>query len=216
MGDDTILRLFDQLTAEQREQLTRQFEERDKEIAGCTAEMRKTVSKLRARGHLTHEAIWNACLFINVVSHDLSILIHALAFERDEWRRRFIARSLALVLYEVAEDIPAVLGKRFQKAMLRLRATDELRSNLRAAQKNVTQFWDANHDYLKQIRVVSAAHRDHDAMTQLEIIDRIDLLKMLDLGLELGKHLNAVGRRAQAIMTNTAKCPPPELSITSA
>ena len=210
MGNAGALRLFDQLAEEQRQQLTDRFAERHKTFADCTTAMRETIRTLQQRGWQIHENIWTACLFVNWVAHDLSILIFDLAYERDEWRRRFIARSIALVLYEIAEDIPAVLGKNFQEALTILAVPDKLQANLRSAQKVVTNFWSSNRKLLNEIRVVSAAHRDHDAMTQLDVIDQIDPLEILRLGLELGNSLNILGAQAQAIITQTSNTRPPE------
>jgi len=200
------------LAATQKRQLRKRFTRRNQEMGQCTQSMRDTISMLDTRGWTTHRAIWNGCLYINVVSHDLSLIVYDLTYERDTWKRSFHARALALLLYEIAEDIPAVLGKKFHAALRSLDVPKEMQVALRAACKKTSEFWDEHRPLLKEIRTTAAAHRDHDAMKVLGVIDGMDLFALHGLGLNLGNVLLELGAAAQPILTFTANKQPPEMN----
>lgn len=202
---DQTLRLLDQMTDSTREELSGTFSQRHRNLERCCDVLRETLRVATERGFKSHVTIWNACLFVNTVDYDLSILVHDLAFERDEWRRRFIARSLALVIFEIAEDLPAVFGKDFRAALDALAVPVDLRRPLDVQLKAVSILWDQHRSGLKEIRTVGAAHRDHDALRLL------DLLELLGLGLEIGRVINDLGPAAQQILNYTSFVEPPEL-----
>lgn len=204
---------FDRLLDAAGQSLLRTFSARHEEIRRCTSEMRKTLEFIRQRGWKTHESIWNACLFLNRVSHDHSMLLVSLAKERDEDERRLTARKLALVLYEIAEDLPAVFGKAFRLSIETLRVPTELLSPLNDSTRKVGSFWRDHRSLLKQLRTVAAAHRDHDAVVLCNTIEGIDLFHLLKISLELGNMMNELGASAQAIVTYTASVRPPELAM---
>lgn len=178
----------------------------------CTEEFQKTILSLDDRGWETHKQLWNAALFINVVSHDLSIVVHDIIRERDDWKRRYQARALALILYEITDDVPTVLGKKFQRAMSVLSVPDDMKKNLNAEKNKFSDFWNEHRELLKEIRISVAAHRDHDAMKQLRVIERIDILDIHSLGAKLGSRLNDLGKVTQSIMAFAATTEPPELN----
>ena len=95
-----------------------------------------------------------------------------------------------------------------------------MRRSLDAALKSFRAFKGKHSKPLGEIRHFSSAHRDHDAVALMDIIERIDLFELLGLGIQFGAQLNEVGNRAQAIMTHTAGIRPPEMekgdSLTSA
>lgn len=206
-----VLDLFDQLAERNRRALTELFDARHQTFAGTTDAMVQTASKLRQRGWATHAALWNPCLFLNMVAFDLSYLLSDLAHERDAWRRRLTARHLATLLFEISEDLPGVFGRAFNKALDELRAPPELRDKFRSEMKAVSAFWNDNRGRLKEIRQVCGAHRDHDALLLHQSIAGLDLLETLQLGMELSAALNQIGNAAQAILSATAVIEPPEL-----
>ncbi|TWT85074.1 hypothetical protein CA13_65560 [Planctomycetes bacterium CA13] len=210
MTTTTTLRLFDELAASERESLTNSFDQRHDTIASTNEVILATASECRQRGWKTHEGIWNPCLFLNTVAYDLSHLVFDLAYEEDTWKRGLCARHLATLLFEIAEDMPQVFGKRFNQSIETLNVPQELRENFRSRMKGVSRFWQDHRAELKDVRTVCGAHRDHDALTMLRAISDIDLVQILRLGISLGTMLNELGSEAQAILTNTSATRPPE------
>jgi hypothetical protein len=209
--NDPTLNIFDQLAEQDQKALSAAFEKRHTTIATCGDVMKTTISTLRDRGWKTHEPIWNAALFLNTVSYDLSIGVVELVYERDVWKRRLIARSLALLLFEIGEDIPAVFGKKFRDASTALGVSEIQLNSVGAETKKVSAFWNENRALLKEIRTIAAAHRDHDAIALHESIDGIDLFGLLGLGVELSSMMNSLGAATQPIINFTSAVEPPEL-----
>jgi hypothetical protein len=133
-------------------------------------------------------------------------------YERDIWKRRLIARSLALLLFEIGEDIPAVFGKKFREASAALGVPEDQLDAIGVETKKVSVFWNENRRLLKDIRTIAAAHRDHDAIALHEAIDGIDLFELLGLGIKLGSMMNTLGAATQLIINFTAQVEPPELT----
>lgn len=208
---DPTLTMFDQLAEKEQKALSLAFEKRHVTIAACGDVMKTTICALRDRGWQTHEPIWNAALFLNTVSYDLSIGVVELVYERDVWKRRLIARSLALLLFEIGEDIPAVFGKNFREASTALGVSDNQLNAVSAETKKVSAFWNENRTLLKEIRTIAAAHRDHDAIALHKSIDSMDLFGLLGLGIKLGSMMNTLGAATQPIINFTSAVEPPEL-----
>ena len=207
---DPTLSLFDQLAEKERKKLEATFSERHATIAACGDVMRGAIATVRAREWHTHEVLWNAALFLNTVSYDLSIGIQNFAYERDEWKRRYIARTLALLLFEIGEDLSSVFGKRFREAAKVLGVPSHQIDSVSSETKRISAFWNQNRTLFKEIRTMAGAHRDHDAIALHETIDAIDLFDLLGLGLQLGVLTNSLGAATQPILRFTAGIEPKE------
>lgn len=144
-------KFFDILYLIRGQKLNRNLSRRSKVIGQCTEDFQKNILILSCRGWTTHEQLWNAGLYINVVSHDLSIVVHDIIRERDDWKRKYLARALALILYEIAKDIPDVLGKNFQAAMKTLSVPKDMKEKLNSEKKKFSKFWDEHRELLKEI-----------------------------------------------------------------
>lgn len=207
----STLALFDQFADAEQSDLAAIFSTRHVTIQNCGDVLRNTLAEVRARGWKNHDAIWNPCLFLNTVTYDHSIYVMQLAYERDDWRRSLIARNLATLMFEIAEDLPTVFGQDFNRSLKELNVPPELISGFRMQLKCVSGFWESNRELLKLIRTVCGAHREHDALLLHQTIDEIDEFKLLRLGVELGQVLNSIGKCAQVIIDFTSKVQPPEL-----
>ena len=205
LSNDGTLAIFDQLAEEQKQALSGAFSERNQKIAECGNSIKETVSMLRARGCESHEAIWNSALFLNTVAYDLSIGVLDLVYERDHWKRRLIARTVALIVYEIGEDIPAVFGKKFRDALKKLKVPEDQTDQLYQCVKLIAEAWNENRAVLKEIRTISAAHRDHDALAIHKTIDAIDVFELVGVAIKLGTLLNRLGPETQKVMTLTGQ-----------
>ncbi|MGJ8643404.1 MAG: hypothetical protein ACSHX9_08365 [Luteolibacter sp.] len=209
---DPTLRLFDQLAEKEQQALSKAFDTRHVTIAACGDLLKNTVKTLRDRGWTTHEPIWNAALFLNTVSYDLSICMIDLVYERDIWKRRYIARSLALLLFEIGEDITTVFGRQFRQAATTLGVSKDQLNAIGDETKKFSVFWNDHRKLLKEIRTVASAHRDHDAIVLHESIDGIDLFNLLGLAVKLGSLTNSLGAATQQVVNFTSEITPPELN----
>lgn len=170
-----------------------------------------TVATLRERKWTAHATLWNACLYLNMAAHDLSVLVEDLTFERDNWSRSFVARNLAVLAYESTEDMQALLGKKFREALEKLEVLSRFDTELRDARKPLDAFWKEHQASLKHVRNTAAAHREHDGIAMFNTVENINIDETLSIGFALGNILNDLGAVLQSITNETSQIAPPEL-----
>jgi hypothetical protein len=194
---------------ERSDEFRERFANRHRKLAHVTELLRTTAQELRTQRFVTHLPIWNTCLYLNLASHDLSLLVQEASMLRDNWHRLLIARHIALLLYETTEDLRSLLGKTLREALdqLGLLATFEIQ--LKTARKPLDAFWDAHQPALKQIRIVSAAHRDLDALNTLDVIESIDVHEFISLGTDFNKVLAGIAAALQEMLTDSSGIIPP-------
>ena len=145
-------------------------------------ELQKTIDVIK-REHkrafdlnLQHYArFYNISLFILIMEHDMSVLIQqSVRANTREWERKYIARQIAVLLYEMSEDIPQILGKEFRESLKTFPLWDEAEKERGQISKNLNQFKVSHGKMLGEFRNFATAHRDHDAAKQMAIIDNLD------------------------------------------
>lgn len=141
-----------------------------------TIDVIKRTYKQARDAHLEHFArFYNVGLFILIMDYDMSVLsqYYVRAYPRD-WERKFIARQMAVLLYEMSEDIPQILGKEFRVSLKTFPLWDEAEKEINQISKNLNQFKESHSKMLKELRNFVTAHRDRDAAKQIEIIDNLN------------------------------------------
>lgn len=199
----SILEEFDSLFEEDRSKFDALFATKHKAMADASRVFYNSIREFRERGWNTHAEIWNVAFFLNMAAHDISILVFQLASEQDPWTRKLTARHLALAAYETVEDMLHLLGKPIRQPLEKLGLLDILGQQLRHARQPLDSYWKNYSSKLKAIRVASVAHREHDGETLFELIDRIDVHTIMELGLHLGDIQNQLGLHLQKILDKT-------------
>lgn len=124
---------------------------------------------------------YNLGLYILLLEMDWSEMSWDMMHAPNEWRRKFVARQMAIFLYEVSEDLTQLLGPNYREALNSLGIGDEIVQELGRISRQLNRFKDTNKDFLKRIREFIGAHRDHDAAAQLDILDNLEPLKIYAL-----------------------------------
>ena len=158
------------------------------ESAGAFEHSRKALSSMR-RAHSGAVELglpnvitaYNLGLYILLLDMDWSILNWDMMHATNEWRRKFVARQMAVFLYEASEDITQLLGRDYREALKSLGIGENLLQELGQVSKQLSRFKKTNEDFLKRIRQFVGAHRDHDAAAQLDILDSLEPLKVYAL-----------------------------------
>lgn len=153
--------------------------------------LERTISSIRKQhqeaiknGMLHYERIYNVSLYIMILEYDVVVLKNDALFSFRSWKKKFVARQLAVLLYESSQDLPKLLGKDYRKSLHAIDIEeDELKIFNRITQK-LNKFKNENREVLKKLRNYVGAHRDHNAALQLKIIEEIDLLDMMKLSAE--------------------------------
>ena len=127
------------------------------------------------------QRIYNAGLYVLIFEYDIAILKNDALFAIRRWKKNFVARQLAVILYEASDDLPQLLGKEFRNSLKTLQLSEAEWETFNGIMKLISKFKNEHRDLLNELRNFVGAHRDKDAGKQLEIIEKVDLFKMLEL-----------------------------------
>lgn len=147
-------------------------------------------------GLTKYSTLYNSMSFLLLLHYDLAVLAYDHATEVDERKQNLYARQLCLLLHEALEDIPSVFGGRFRKAAASLPNGDNYLSAISGVLKILSDIRKENHVQIAEIRNFVAAHRDHDALKQLEVMRKIDNLWLMIIA---GKFIEFFGKMADTI-----------------
>lgn len=211
LGKIEMLDEIDRLVDQNRDGLAQTFIEKHEKLIATTELFKRTLESCKIKGWNTHTELWNIGIYINIAAHDLSVLVLQLHFERDIWARRQIARHVALTIYEAAEDMTQLLGKKIREPLSNLNLLSQFDAKLRTARQPLDHFWKEHQSWLSDVRCMSAAHRDLDGLVLLEAIETLDIVQVAQLGLAFGLMLNGVGVVVQQILDESSNIRPPEL-----
>jgi hypothetical protein len=134
--------------------------------------------------------IHNVSLYALLLDQDLSMLTDDMVLAVGQQRRVFVARNLAVLLYESSEDLPALLGRDYRESLRTLAIPDEWFDELNKASKQLSRFKDEHREFLKRIRNLIGAHRDKDAIAQIEAMETLEPLDVMRLAAKLQGPLN--------------------------
>lgn len=153
-------------------------------IEGAIKSIRREYDRAKKNRMPHFQRVYNVGLYILVFEYDFSILKNDALFAVRPWKKNFVARQFAVLLYEASHDLPELLGKEFRESLRTLPLTDSDWANLNAILKRINEFKKEHHSQLNTLRNYVGAHRDKDAGKQLEIIDNVNLLDMADLAVQ--------------------------------
>ena len=174
-----------------------------KNTARALAHIESTLPTIETQWHHANQlgltkysTLYNSMSFLLLLHYDLAVLAYDHATEVDERKQNLYARQLCLLLHEALEDIPSVFGGRFRDAAASLPNGDNYLIALSGVLKTLSDIRKENHAQIAEIRNFVAAHRDHDALNQLEIMRKIDNLWLMAI---TGKFIEFLGMMALAV-----------------
>jgi hypothetical protein len=139
-----------------------------------------------------YRGLYNVGLFVVLLERDISAYSESIFFARSEWHRQFHARGLALLLHEAAEDLPQLLGKQYRQWMRDLNLGEVWFDALNSIGKKLSCFRKAHGDFLYDVRNYVGAHRDHDAITQIDTMAKFNSIDVYRLAAELSEPVRDV------------------------
>ena len=108
-------------------------------------------------------------------------------------RKERIAVEASVMMYEWCEDLNELTGKKYQDIAQRLLSQAAL-AKTRIARKKLADFFKQEKPVLSEIRHNAGAHREHDFMKQMEVLEGVGwsgtidrLHRFEEVTLELGK-----------------------------
>ena len=146
---------------------------------------RRIYDKAGNLGLENYRRIYNVSLYVLLLNYDLFSLSSDMVNAKDLRRRKFVARQMAVLLYEAVDDLPVLLGGDFRDALIAIGVEPRVFSELNAITKQLAQFRRDHASALNEIRNLAGAHRDHNAGAQLVLLDTIDPLHVYKLWFDL-------------------------------
>jgi hypothetical protein len=140
-------------------------------------------------GSASYGGLYNVGLFVALLEQELSAFSEAIYFARSNWHRQFHARALAVLLYEGAEDLPELLGKEYRLWLKEVEADPSLVSALNSIHSKLTGFRKQHGQFLGEVRNHVGAHREHNALAQLELMSRFSAIDIYRLAAEFTEPL---------------------------
>lgn len=184
------LRLLERvLTIRNQRRVEKQDRKRLPALEQTIQSIRQACARSDKLGVFHYRRIYNVCLYVLVLDRDMAVLRLDFVSAKDSWRRKFAARQIAVALYEACNDLPDLVGKDYRATLGTLPGADGLLAELNSVSKSINQFKAEKREALAQIRNYIGAHRDKDAVRQLEEIDRLDPLAIFETGADFYRGL---------------------------
>ena len=144
--------------------------------------------------------IWNTAGYLNITGYDLKIIGRELFFSTNEWQKRYFSRQACLLIYELTNDIPSLLGRNFRSELNKLSDASTLAMELNSITKSISDYKKDNNERLKNIRNFSVAHRDKDIFEQLSVIESIQWNEVIEYVTKFDDIMNDLGQFLQRVV----------------
>lgn len=112
-------------------------------------------------------------LFLYLQSFDLIAHYKNYLASSIELERKLFCWLIALNIYEFLDDIGELLGKKFKRAIKEKNPVTDF-EELNLLRKRIVLFKTLHGEELKTIRHELAAHKGHEPLKQIELIEKID------------------------------------------
>lgn len=175
-----------------------------------------------AKNCLPHvKTVSNLSLYLLLMDRDFSILkVDMIAATFDGRRLNFIARQMAVMIYEATDDLKEMLGKDFRSSLTVLKTPQADLEELNRIHSRICCFANDHNKLLNKLRNVAAAHRDKDAMTFLQVCESLEPSEIFELGgdfydimNELITLLTRITRRVGESIANVANMSSDDLCV---
>jgi len=142
--------------------------------------------------------VLNAGLYALLFDRDFAALKEFFLVANSDWDRRFVARQMAVMLYEGTQDLPVLIGKDFRAMMRRLEFADNRTNEVNQIRDKLARFKCVYSERLKELRNVMAAHRERDVTLQLRLLDSLDRFEIYATAVAF----YAIVRELTSVLTN--------------
>jgi len=163
---------------------------RQKISEAAIAAVRALLKEARNCGSKNLDAVHNVGLYILLLERDLSAYNALLFLSKSTWHQQFAARGMAVLLYEGCEDILKLLGKAYRICLTDLGLGQLWFQELNRITSGFNSFKQMHFQFLKGVRNYVGAHREKDALVQIEFLDGLNPVEVYRLGAAFSAPLN--------------------------
>lgn len=185
----------------------RSFRLKHSERIEALESVRNVLIKADAANAENSKKVFNLAFYALLFDQDLAYFTDAIVLAVGDRKRRFMAKNEAILLYEVAQDFPHMLGKDFRQAVSNIGASNRIVSELNSVSSDLNKFWQLHRTYLGDIRNTLAAHREQDSLKYSEMLDSLNPLEIMKTAVEFSQLLERLTRILIQLMqlTNNPK-----------
>lgn len=168
-------------------------------------------AEFERHGADAHVRIANVAQFAILWNADLSALLDELRrLKRSsapgaEWKEKLLARLLALTMIECADEFVGLLGRQFRRTVETLCEDPELLQEVGRVHKRLSDFKKEHEVHLRQVRNTIIAHRDPNASLQLEVMEKLSVDALTQLGFELLDWTNDLLHLLSSVIADTGQ-----------
>ena len=156
--------------------------------------LRGLFEKSESLGLQNSRRIHNVALYALLLDQDLWQFNCDMVLATSDRRRSFVARHLTVLLYEGADDLPALLGKDYRESLRRINVPGDWMDGLNQISRGFNAFRNKRQAALSTIRNAVAAHRAHDVKKQLDLLDSLRPIEITKLAAQFSEPLNKLVR----------------------
>ena len=133
--------------------------------------------------------IWlsNLSTFTLLVLYDLWILQIDYEKSQRKYQQNYYARQSALLCFELFSDIPQNINDKYQKLLIDEIEDLEINSKATEIRKKFNKIRNDNESKFKEIRDLTAAHRDHDVSKLISIQGEMNNQEIIDFAFDYMK-----------------------------
>jgi hypothetical protein len=160
-----------------------------------------------ANNGLPHvQKVSNLSLYLLLMDRDFAILkVDMVAATFDGRRMNFIARQMAVMIYEATDDLKEMLGKDFRSSLTVLKTPQADFEELNRIHSRICCFANDHEKLLNELRNVVAAHREKDAIQYLKVCESLEPSEIFELGGDFHDILNELIRLLTRITRRVGK-----------
>jgi hypothetical protein len=193
------------LTDETRDKLIRMSRQMQRQ---CEPDLHSVIRLRRQAGTklpAEYQQISNAYEFVLLLNFDLAALLEDALSAESDLRANLHFRVLLLTVYESARSLRQILDHRFRAAVANIAPNVDIEDDLKQAHSRVKKLFTVCEGEFRDVRNGLLGHRDLDAETRIQLLEKTDAQRVADLAIELLAAISLVSRALLLIMQAVAQ-----------
>ena len=140
------------------------------------------------------------------MDRDYAVLKLEMVSTSEDWRLKFTARQIALLLYESCDGLSHLLGKPFRESLTFLSVPEADMQEFTQITRDLNAFKKRNHQFLYvDVRNLISAHRDKDSLLFLNTVEALDPMRVFQLGAEFYRIIHRLSDYLLKVMERMAQ-----------
>lgn len=144
----------------------------------------KIITDFKKYKYTKHDSFFNLCIFSDIISIDLTILLEKVRLASREQEKKLYARVIALTIVDYLDNISVLIG-RDCLSELKKNNMAEFLDEFKSIHKKFSNFQNVNERILRDIRNNTIAHKSKDALKLNDLINKLNVEEIYSFGIDL-------------------------------